>query len=86
MLREVAEAEDGPASVISAGLNLGLPSPDTDTICSCHRPPSHLSARGGKPKKCSSGPEGCCLEQSSTRAMEMMKIFEALKETNKQIF
>lgn len=29
MLREVAEAEDGAASVISTRLNLGLPLPDT---------------------------------------------------------
>lgn len=84
MLREVAEAEDGPASVISTGLNLGLPLPDpahTDTIWSCHRPPAHLCRRR-KEKEYqsdttqSSGPEGCCSEQSGTQAMETMKILD----------
>lgn len=95
MLREVAEAEDGPASVISTGLNLGLPSPDpahTDTISSCHRPPSHLSDRGGKKKNIKAiqtvvpDQRDVVSSKAAHGAVEMMKIFGAFKGRNKPMF
>lgn len=77
MLREVAEAEDGPASVISTELNLGLPLPDpahSDTISSCHRPPAHLPSTGGKKKNIKAiQPE---VPVQRDEAMKTMKILD----------